>query len=260
MRPCADSGPLRAGHVNDAVEARSAVTVRLDCVSVRVGASAQPLPSDAVLVARLRDGDEAAFELVLDAWSNGLLRLARSFVSTNDSAAEVVQETWLAVIQGVGRFEGRSSLKTWVYRILVNTAKRRGVQEKRTIPWSSLPAAEDEGPTVDPARFLGPGHPYEGHWREFPAPWPTPEPAALADEIRTVVSAALARLPDRQRIVITLRDVEGYTSDEVCSMLDITAGNQRILLHRARAFVRGELEAYFASGEAPRGAGDGTPA
>jgi RNA polymerase sigma-70 factor (ECF subfamily) len=226
-----------------------------------MGASAQPLPSDAVLVARLRDGDETAFELILDAWSDGLLRLARSFVSTSDSAAEVVQETWLAVIQGVAKFEGRSSLKTWVYRILVNLAKRRGVRESRTVPWSSLPAAEDAGPTVDPARFQGRGEPYEGHWREFPAPWPSPasspESAALAGEVRSVVSAALARLPDRQRIVITLRDVEGHSSDEVCSILDITAANQRVLLHRARAFVRCELEAYFATVEAPSHLSDG---
>ena len=226
-------------------------------MSARVGASAQPLPSDAVLVARLRDGDETAFELVLDAWSAGLLRLARSFVSTHESASEVVQETWLAVIQGVVKFEGRSSLKTWVYRILVNTAKRRGVRESRVVPWSSVPGAEDAGPTVDPARFRGPGDPYQGHWREFPAAWPSPESAALAGEVRSVVSAALARLPGRQRIVITLRDMEGYTSHEVCSILDITAANQRVLLHRARAFVRGELEGYFASVEAPRDVSDG---
>jgi RNA polymerase sigma-70 factor, ECF subfamily len=232
--------------------------VRLDRVNVRTRASAQLLPSDEVLVARLRDRDEAAFALMVDAWSDGLLRLARSFVSTSDSAAEVVQETWLAVVQGVARFEGRSSLKTWVYRILVNTAKTRGVRESRTVPWSSLPVAEDAGPTVDPSRFQGPGEPYEGHWREFPAPWPSPEPAALAGEIRTVVSAALARLPERQRVVITLRDVEGYGSDEVCSILEITAANQRVLLHRARAFVRAELEAYFATVDAPRARSDRT--
>jgi RNA polymerase sigma-70 factor, ECF subfamily len=226
-------------------------------VNVRAGASVEPLPSDAVLVARLRDGDEAAFALVLDAWSDGLLRLARTFVSTSDTAAEVVQDTWLAVIQGIAGFEGRSSLKTWVYRILVNTAKRRGVRESRTVPWSSLPGAEAAGPTVDPARFRGPGEPYEGHWREFPAAWPSPEPAALAGEIRALVSAALARLPDRQRMVITLRDVEGYTSDEVRTILDITAVNQRVLLHRARAAVRCELEAYFAAAEAPRDGSDG---
>ncbi len=213
-----------------------------------------------MLVARLRDGDEAAFALLLGSWSAGMVRLARSFVSTTDSAAEVVQETWLAVIAGIGKFEGRSSLKTWVYRILVNTAKRRGMRESRTVPWSSLlPIGEDEGPTVDPARFRGPGEPYEGHWREFPAPWPSPEQEALAGEIRTRVAAAVGRLPERQRLVITLRDVEGYGSDEVCSILDISAANQRVLLHRARAFVRGELEAYFAAAEAAPGVGEGRP-
>ena len=111
--------------------------------------SARPFPSDAVLVARLRDGDDAAFALVLDAWSAGMLRLARSFVSTHDFAAEVVQETWLAVIKGLATFEGRSSLRTWVYRILVNTAERRGVRENRAVPWSFLPTADEEGPTVD---------------------------------------------------------------------------------------------------------------
>jgi RNA polymerase sigma-70 factor, ECF subfamily len=226
-------------------------------VNLRIGDSARLLPSDTVLVARLRDGDEAAFELVLDAWSAGLLRLARSFVSTDESAAEVVQETWLAVIQGVARFEGRSSLKTWVFRILANTAKRRGLRESRTIPWSSLQAGEDEGPTVDPTRFRGPGEPYEGHWREFPAPWPSPEPAVLARETRAVVSAALARLPARQCIVITLRDVEGLTSEEASAMLEITPANQRVLLHRARAFVRGELEAYFAAAGERRERSDG---
>jgi RNA polymerase sigma-70 factor (ECF subfamily) len=210
--------------------------------------SVQPFPPDDVLVARLRERDEAAFAMLLDAWSDGLLRLARSFVSTTDSAAEVVQDTWLAVIQGIGKFEGRSSLKTWVYRILVNTAKRRGGREARTVPWSSLlPTPEDEGPTVDPSRFGGPGDPYPGHWREFPAPWPSPEQQTLAGEVRAQVGTALAQLPERQRVVIMLRDVEGYGSDEVSSILDISAANQRVLLHRARAFVRGRLEEYYAA-------------
>ena len=204
------------------------------------------LPEDE-LVARLCDGDEAAFALVVDAWSPGMLRLARGFVPTPDSAAEVVQDTWLAVIGGIAAFEGRSSLKTWTYRILVNTAKRRGAREGRSVPWSSLPGAEDRGPTVEPARFQGPGEPYPGHWRQFPAPWALPEQQALAGELRTEVADALADLPHRQRVVITLRDVEGYDSDEVCEILDITPGNQRVLLHRARAFVRGRLEEYFAA-------------
>jgi RNA polymerase sigma-70 factor (ECF subfamily) len=211
-----------------------------------------PLPPDEALVAGLRTGDEGVFAMLLDQWSGSMLRLARCFVSTEDSAAEVVQETWLAVIRGINGFQGRASLRTWIYRILVNTAKRRGVREHRTIPWSSL--AEDEGPTVDPARFHGPGEELAGHWREFPARWPSPEQAVLAGEVRAQVVAALAELPERQRVVITLRDVEGYRSDEVCTMLEISAANQRVLLHRARAFVRGRLEEYFAAaGIAQRG-------
>ena len=128
----------------------------------------QPLPPDEELVRRLRAGDEAAFGLVLDRWSPGMLRLARSFVSTPDSAAECVQDTWLAVLEGLDRFEGRSALRTWVYRILVNTAKRRGVREGRSVPWSSV--GPQDGPTVDPDRFQAPGEPYPGHWRELPRP------------------------------------------------------------------------------------------
>ncbi len=203
------------------------------------------LPPDALLVDRLRAGDDAAFAALLDAWSSGMHRVARGFVATADSAAEVVQDTWLAVIQGLPGFEGRSSLKTWVYRILVNTARRRGGRESRTVPWSSL-TADDEGPTVDPSRFRGPGQPYEGHWIDWPPPWPGPEDATLAAEVRARAAAAVAALPDRQRVVITLRDVEGYEPAEVCEILEISAANQRVLLHRARAYVRGRLEAYFA--------------
>jgi RNA polymerase sigma-70 factor, ECF subfamily len=208
--------------------------------------SARTLPPDEELVERLRGRDEAAFAAVLDAWSTGMVRVARGFVSTAASAEEVVQDTWLAVIQGLDGFAGRSSLKTWVFRILVNTAKRRGARESRTVPWSALPAAEDAGPTVDPSRFLGAGHEWAGHWREFPAPWPRPDQAAVDGEVRARAAAAVARLPHRQRVVITLRDVEGYGSAEVCSILEISAANQRVLLHRARAAVRVELERYFA--------------
>jgi RNA polymerase sigma-70 factor (ECF subfamily) len=215
------------------------------------------LPPDVTLVARLRDGDDAAFVAVLDAWSGGMLRLARSFVHDDDVAAEVVQDTWVGVIEGLGGFEGRSSLKTWAYRILVNTAKRRGAREGRSIPWSNLAAGEEDGPTVDPRRFQRPGEPFPGHWREPPPPWPSPEQGTLAAEVRTHVDAAVTRLPDRQRIVITLRDIEGYSPDEVCTILEITAANQRVLLHRARAAVRAELEAHHIAGatEAPRATG-----
>ncbi|HSK96809.1 MAG TPA: sigma-70 family RNA polymerase sigma factor [Euzebyales bacterium] len=210
-----------------------------------------PLPPDPELVAGLRARDEAAFALVVDVWSPGMLRLARGFVSTDASAAEVVQEAWLAVIDGIFRFEGRASLKTWVYRILVNTAKRRGARERRSVPWSSLAAAEDRGPTVDPAQFQGRGEPFPGHWRQPPAPWPLPEQHTLSAELRDELAAALSALPARQRVVITLRDVEGYSSAEASEILDISAANQRVLLHRARASVRHRLDAYFAAAGAP---------
>jgi RNA polymerase sigma factor (sigma-70 family) len=201
------------------------------------------LPPDDVVVAALRAGDEAMFAALLDTWSRGMLWLARSHVSTSDSAEEVVQDTWLAVIKGIDGFEGRSSVKTWVYRILVNTARKRGVRENRMVPWSS--AFEQERPTVDRSCFQGADDPFPGHWKYFPAAWPTPEGEMLAAEVRGRIAAALAELPLRQRTVITLRDVEGCTSEEVCEILEISAANQRVLLHRARAAVRGQLEDYF---------------
>lgn len=207
------------------------------------------LPPDEELVARLRRNDESAFALLVDAWSGGILRLARTFVSTDESAAEIVQETWLSVIRGIAKFEGRSSLKTWVYRMLVYAAKRRCQQEGRTIPLSSMPTREDHGPSVDPSRFRGPTETDPGDWRIFPRPWqqPTPEQETLNREMRRELEAALEELPGRQRIVIILRDIEGRSSDEVCEILDISPANQRVLLHRARSFVRSRLEHYFSS-------------
>ena len=200
--------------------------------------------TDDAIVAGVRSGDEAVFAQLLDDWSRSMLLLARTFVSTEASAEEVVRDTWLAVIRGIDRFEGRSSLRTWVYRILVNTAKKRGVRERRTVPWSSL-ADDDHGPTVDPALFRDADDPYAGGWRSFPLTWPSSDGAVLAGEIRAQVRAAVDALPDRQRVVITLRDVLGHTSREVCEMLEISGANQRVLLHRARAAVRGQLAPYL---------------
>ncbi|MEV0059877.1 sigma-70 family RNA polymerase sigma factor [Nocardia sp. NPDC050718] len=204
------------------------------------------LPADDVLVAELRAGVDATFAQVVDAWSGSMLRLARSFVSTDASAEEVVQEAWLAVVRGVDRFEGRSSLKTWVYRILVNTAKKRGIKEHRTVPFATL-LPEDEGPAVDPGRFRPPGDRYPGHWAigAKPRPWSEPEDAVERAEVARLLAAAVSALPDRHRTVLTLRDIEGYSADEVCALLDISAGNQRVLLHRARSTVRARLEQYF---------------
>jgi RNA polymerase sigma-70 factor (ECF subfamily) len=196
------------------------------------------------LLASLRAGDEAAFARLVDDWSRPMLMLARGFVSTEASAEEVVQDAWLAVIRGLDGFEGRSALRTWVYRILVNIAKTRGVREHRSVPWSSL-GDEDTGPTVDPERFRGPDDPYTGGWRSFPQEWRSAEDGVLESEVRDHLRHALERLPDRQRIVLTLRDVIGCSSEEVCDLLGVSAGNQRVLLHRARAATRAALESYL---------------
>jgi RNA polymerase sigma-70 factor, ECF subfamily len=181
------------------------------------------LPPDAVVVARLRAGDETMFAALLDAWSPGMLRAARAYVADEHTAEDVVEETWLAVLRGIDRFEGRSSLRTWTYRILVNTARTRGAREARTVPMSSLgPIDEDHGLTVDPARFRGADDAYPGHWKTQPAAWPSPESVTIAKEIRAHLADALARLPSRQRVVVVLRDVHGYTAEEICAILDIT--------------------------------------
>jgi RNA polymerase sigma-70 factor, ECF subfamily len=196
------------------------------------------------LLAALRAGDEAAFARLVNDWSRPMLMLARGFVSTEASAEEVVQDTWLAVIRGLDGFEGRSALRTWVYRILVNIAKTRGVREHRSIPWSSL-GNDDSGSTVDPDRFRGPEDPYPGGWRSFPPEWRSAEDGVLDSEIRDHLRLALEQLPDRQRIVLTLRDVLGCSSEEVCGLLEVSAANQRVLLHRARAAARTVLAAYL---------------
>ena len=199
------------------------------------------------LIAALRAGDEDAFARLVNDWSRPMLHLARSFVSTEASAEEVVQDTWLAVIKGLDRFEGRSSLRTWVYRILVNTAKSRGVREHRTVPWSTL-SPEDSGPSLDPALFQGAGEAHPGGWRAAPAPWPEEaavEGSVLAGEVRRELRAVLDTLPERQRVVLTLRDVLGHTSDEVCRLLEISQANQRVLLHRARTSARLAIATYL---------------
>jgi RNA polymerase sigma-70 factor (ECF subfamily) len=200
---------------------------------------------DRDLVVCLRAGDEQAFATLVDGWAGWMLRLAREYVASEGVAEDVVQETWLAVLHGLDGFRGDASLRTWVYRILVNQAKRRGVREHRTIPFASL-AVENGEPTVDPSRFQAPHDPAPGGWRQFPHEWP--EQVALTREVHDVVAAALVELPDRQRLVVILRDLQGHTSEEVCRMLGITATNQRVLLHRGRAVVRAHLERYFAGG------------
>jgi RNA polymerase sigma-70 factor (ECF subfamily) len=204
---------------------------------------------DDALLDQLRQGNERAFAQVVVDWSPAMLRVARGHLSTRASCEEVVQDTWLAVVRGVDRFEGRSSLRTWVFRILVNLAKTRGVREARTTPLSAWAPTAESGPVVDPERFAGPDHPRLAHWTPVAAPsaWPAgPEQAALAAETRRVVGSALRALPPRQQSVVTLRDLHGLSAEEVCSALNLSPGNERVLLHRGRARLRTALEGYGA--------------
>jgi RNA polymerase sigma-70 factor (ECF subfamily) len=198
---------------------------------------------DAELVAGLRAGDEAAFRALLQQYGNGLLRVAQMYVSGRAAAEDVVQEAWVGVLRGIDRFEGRSSLKTWLFRIVVNTAKTRGVRDSRSVPFSSV---EDEAGTVSPDRFLAESERFPGHWSAPPSSWAgIPDERLVADETLAVVRRAIGRLPEAQRTVITLRDIDGFDAEEVCNALDLTETNQRVLLHRARAKVRAALEEYL---------------
>lgn len=205
--------------------------------------------SDMELVEALRRGEETAFALLLSRYQNAMLRVARIYVASHAVAEEVVQEAWLGLLQGLNRFEGRSSLKTWIFRILTNRAKTRGEREGRSIPFSALEEPGDERyePSVEPERFLPADHAkWPGHWALPPRSWDdVPESRLLAREAREQIATAIDALPASQRVVISLRDVEGWTADEVCELLRITETNQRVLLHRARSSVRRALEQYL---------------
>jgi RNA polymerase sigma-70 factor, ECF subfamily len=200
---------------------------------------------DARLVEGLRARDEAAFAALMRMYGAGMLRVAQMYVSSRAVAEEVVQEAWLGVLKGIDRFEGRSSLKTWLFRIVVNTAKTRGVREARSLPFSALVDDGGEG-TVPADRFRGAGERFPGHWAVPPASWAgIPEERLLSGETMDVVRRAIDSLPPAQRTVLTLRDVEGLSAEEVCNALDLTETNGRVLLHRARAKVRAALEEYL---------------
>jgi RNA polymerase sigma-70 factor, ECF subfamily len=197
------------------------------------------------LIAALRDGDEAAFAQLVDQHAGSMLRVARGYVPSREIAEEVVQETWIALLKGIDRFEGRSSLRTWLFAVMINIAKARGVRERRD---ADAAIVGYTGGTVDPARFREAGDPYPGHWKqgEEPSPFPeTPEGSVLGNELVDIARRELDKLPERQRIVVTLRDMLGFDSGEVCHLLDISIANQRVLLHRGRAAVRQVLEDYL---------------
>ena len=203
-------------------------------------------PDDIRLVEALRRGEDEAFAELVTRYESLMLRVASTYVRTRAVAQEVVQDTWLSVFKAIDSFECRSSLKTWIFRILVNRAKTRGVREGRTIPMSALENPDLEGaePAVQADRFLAADHPqWPGHWASAPQSWETnPEASALAHETRACIEAAIAALPPSQQTIITLRDVEGWSAEEVCESLGLTDANQRVLLHRARSKVRAALE------------------
>jgi RNA polymerase sigma-70 factor (ECF subfamily) len=200
---------------------------------------------ETALIAALRDGDEAAFAQLVDQHAPSMLRVARGYVPSREIAEEVVQETWIALLKGIDNFEGRSSLRTWLFTVMINIAKARGVRERRD---ADAAIAASTGGTVDSARFRAADDPYPGHWKEGeePSPFPdTPEGSLLGNELVEVARRELEKLPERQRVVVTLRDMLGFESGEVCELLDISIANQRVLLHRGRAAVRQVLEDYL---------------
>ena len=203
---------------------------------------------EARLFAALRRGDEDAFVELVQRHHATLKRLARLFVPSDSVAEEVVQETWLAVLQGLERFEGRSTLKTWIFRIVVNRARTRGERESRTVSFSSLITEEAEAPemAVSPDRFRGPSDAYPGHWT-VPLPrWgEDPEKWVSSHETMRHLRAALDLLPPAQRSVVMLRDVQDFTAEEVCEALGVSEANQRVLLHRGRSRLRRALEVHF---------------
>jgi RNA polymerase sigma-70 factor, ECF subfamily len=196
------------------------------------------------LVDALRAGDEDAFHSLVETHYPMMKRVARSYVDCEAHAEEVVQETWLAVVRGIGRFQERSTLSTWIYSILVNKALTQGSREHRALPFSSMGARDESGPSVDVDRFQSDEDEWPGHWAIPPRPWQKPERRLLSLEIRERLRDAIDELPDRQRTVVTLRDVEGLSAEEVCGLLGVSAENQRVLLHRGRSRLRRSLEAY----------------
>lgn len=199
------------------------------------------------LVRLLRQGDEMAFNTLLDRYHVSMVRLARSYVSNEAAAEDVVGDTWLAVVRGLERFEGRSTVKTWLFRILLNRARSNGAREAKSVPFSSLD--HEAGPTIESDRFVDASDRWVGYWSAPPCVWPLgPESSVDRGEMRRSIGRALDRLPPTQQTVVTLRDVHGLSASEVCEILDVSEANQRVLLHRGRAKLRLVLESMFDDG------------
>jgi RNA polymerase sigma-70 factor (ECF subfamily) len=204
--------------------------------------------ADVLLLAALRRGDESAFSRLVDQHHASMVRVACLYVASVAAAEEVAQEAWLGVLQGLARFEGRCTVKAWIFAIVANCAKSRGIRDRRTVPLSSLAADDEDGASVDADRFLDESHPrWPGHWAQPPEPWGADD--LVARETLEAIAAAMETLPPMQRAVMTMRDVEGLGSDDTCQVLGISEANQRVLLHRARSKVRQALESYMHEGE-----------
>jgi RNA polymerase sigma-70 factor, ECF subfamily len=211
------------------------------------------------LIERLKARDEGAFTELVERYYGYLLPLADFFVSNRAVAEEIVQEAWLAVLKGIDRFEGRASFKTWISRIVMNLARTRGVRESRMVAFSEFADNECGGPepAVDPERFRAATDEYPDHWCVAPRPWNSdPETQLLSGETMAVLDSALKLLPEAQRLVLTMRDVNGSTAEDVCNALAISETNQRVLLHRARSKVRGILENHYSNSGRPAAQGE----
>jgi RNA polymerase sigma-70 factor, ECF subfamily len=200
--------------------------------------------ADQHTVAALRAGDERTFRELFRRHSPAMKRVARGYVDSDAVADEIVQETWMAVLTGINRFQGRSALGTWIFSILLNQAKAHTTRERRALPFSSIATRDDET-AVDPDRFQKVDDTWPGHWATPPRPWQRPERRALSLEARAHLKQALAELPERQRLIVGLRDVDGLSAEEVCAALDLSQENQRVLLHRGRSRLRAVLEDYL---------------
>lgn len=200
---------------------------------------------DEELVTALRRGDERAFRDLFEMSYSMMKRVARSYVASDAVAEEVVQETWMAIVTGIERFEGRSALGTWIFSILTNQAKTHCARERRAVPFSCVAPSGVEEPAVDPDRFQKDDEAWPGHWATPPRPWQKPERRLLSLEVREHLKDALAQLPERQRVIVGLRDIEGLSAEEVCDLLDLSQENQRVLLHRGRSRLRAVLEDHF---------------